>query len=329
MQRPADRQQRHAPDAVRVRRQRHREHGRRRRDHRPQQRGLRDRHAEVVRAQDHERVRGLPEREDRDGDEQAPEPRRQSAPGPVRLDRARRRRHRAAPSPTAASATHSAPGSAAHSRMSRNGMFSASRPAASSGPMTAPALSNARCRPNATPRRAAGTERASSASRGDERRPLPSRSSTRSASTIGHDGREREQRPRHRREAVAGDHEQLRAPHAVVPDARDELQQRRRRLGRALDEPERARTGAEHRREVQRQQRIDQFRRGVVQQADEPEDPHGRRQRAQRFAHQSAPKTSDHRRRTAAACASTSAGSTRARSAPFRRRRCCSARKAR
>ena len=52
-------------------------------------------------------------------------------------------------------------------------------------PVRAPAVSIARCKPNASPRRSAGTLAASSASRGEERSPLPTRSAKRIASSHG------------------------------------------------------------------------------------------------------------------------------------------------
>jgi hypothetical protein len=59
--------------------------------------------------------------------------------------------------------------------------------AAASTPVSAPAVSIARCRPNARPRWLTVVASAISASRGLDRRPLPTRSIVRPSSTSGHD----------------------------------------------------------------------------------------------------------------------------------------------
>jgi hypothetical protein len=90
---------------------------------------------------------------------------------------------------------------------------------------------------------------------------------------------QRDERPRHRREAVSRHDERLAARHAVRPPAAGQLEQRRRGLGRPLDRAERGRAGAEGRREEDRQQRVDHLARQVGQQADQRERPHGAAER--------------------------------------------------
>lgn len=71
-----------------------------------------------------------------------------------------------------------------HRKTSRSGVPAASKANASRGPTTAPALSMALCRPKAKPRCPASTLATRSASRGDDLRPLPTRSANRMANTI-------------------------------------------------------------------------------------------------------------------------------------------------
>ena len=84
-----------------------------------------------------------------------------------------------------ASARHSTAGTIDQTNTSFSATPEASSAAASSGPMTAPALSIARCSPKARPRRSGPALAASSASRGEVRRPLPTRSAKRSSSSPG------------------------------------------------------------------------------------------------------------------------------------------------
>jgi hypothetical protein len=80
--------------------------------------------------------------------------------------------------------TAAIPGTAASRNTERSfSKTNLSRNAATSGPTSAPALSIERCRPKALPRFSGATMSASSASRGDVRIPLPTRSANRIAST--------------------------------------------------------------------------------------------------------------------------------------------------
>jgi hypothetical protein len=62
-------------------------------------------------------------------------------------------------------------GTSAQRKIPRSAMPWPSNQAASSGPITAPALSMVRCRPKAKPRLLSSTTPASKASRGEVRRP--------------------------------------------------------------------------------------------------------------------------------------------------------------
>lgn len=77
--------------------------------------------------------------------------------------------------------TPAAPGSADHRKMRSGASPSAVSAAASPAPNAAPAWSMPRWKPNASPRRSGGIAAASSASRGLERRPLPTRSTARTS----------------------------------------------------------------------------------------------------------------------------------------------------
>jgi hypothetical protein len=77
----------------------------------------------------------------------------------------------------------SRPGTIVSQKTRRSGQPSPSSRLATSGPTTAPAWSIARCSPKARPAWPGGATAASSASRGEERSPLPTRSVTRTAST--------------------------------------------------------------------------------------------------------------------------------------------------
>ena len=122
-------------------------------------------------------------------------------------------------------------------RRSASRNCSATSTVASRGPTTAPALSIAWWNPNARPARLPAAS-AMSASRGELRMPLPTRSVTRTASTCQGRVARAMKRSRGAREPVAEEHQRLAPRHAVRDDARDELEQARDGVGRALHEAE-------------------------------------------------------------------------------------------
>ena len=87
--------------------------------------------------------------------------------------------------PTKRFTSTSTPGTAANRNTLRSGQPAASNVAASKGPMTAPVWSRARCKPKARPRAPGSTTSAISESRGEVRRPLPTRSRKRNAMMTG------------------------------------------------------------------------------------------------------------------------------------------------
>ena len=97
--------------------------------------------------------------------------------------------------PTASTTTPSNAGARLHTTSERNVSASRSAPPPctccttqidTAIPITAPAVSAARCSPKASPRRCGGVESASSASRGAVRTPFPTRSPQRIAATAPH-----------------------------------------------------------------------------------------------------------------------------------------------
>jgi hypothetical protein len=77
------------------------------------------------------------------------------------------------------------------------------------------------------------------------------------------------------RQTVAGDDERLPSPGAVRPNPGEHLEQCSSRFRDTLDQAEGHRTRAEHRREEDRQQRIDHLARQIGKQADQAEGDHG------------------------------------------------------
>lgn len=88
-----------------------------------------------------------------------------------------------------------------------------------------------------------------------------------------HAGRQREHRLGEGREAVAGEGERLAPAQAVGERSGEHAHRRRRGLGGALEDPDGGRRGAEDRRQVQREDAVDQLGRGVHQQRDDAERP--------------------------------------------------------
>ena len=145
------------------------------------------------------------------------------------------------------------------------------------GPHTAPAVSAARWKPNARPRRWAGVSSAMSASRGDVRMPLPVRSTTRATSTNGHTLREADEWLRQRRQAIAERDEWASLAHVGEP-SRHDLHCRRDAFAETLDEPDHRHRCAEHAREKQRQHRVQHLRGRVLEERDPRQHNHVARQ---------------------------------------------------
>ena len=103
-------------------------------------------------------------------------------------------------------------------------------------------------------------------------KPLPSRSTTRPASTPCH-ARRRHHHLAERRQAVAGGDERA-AREPVAERTGRELGQRRRALRRALDGADDGGRRAEHRGQVDRQQRVEQLTGGVLQKRHRREHAH-------------------------------------------------------
>ncbi len=91
-------------------------------------------------------------------------------------------------------------------------------------------------------------------------------------------GREPDQRPHHRREAVAREDERLRRAPAVGQPPGQDLEPAAGRLRGPFDHAKRHRARADHLREEERQQRIDHLARHVGEEAHPPEQPDGTRE---------------------------------------------------
>ena len=126
--------------------------------------------------------------------------------------------------------------------------------------------------PNALPRTLGSTESAISASRGELRIPFPTRSLTRINNTciavcaMATSGRI------DRRQRIPGDDERLSPLRAIGPPTARELEQRGGRPSRTFDRADESGARAKHRREKNRQERIDHLGRYVVEKAHRGED---------------------------------------------------------
>ena len=97
---------------------------------------------------------------------------------------------------------------------------------------------------------------------------------------------ERDERPRRRRKRVTRNHQPAAGARAIGQPAGNDAQQAVGALRNAFNQSERYRSAAEHRREEEREQRVDGFRRGIREQAHPPEQPDRRWKRAPHHAAQ-------------------------------------------